>query len=65
MASLADVSRYADANRGIRARVRAEIDELLRGARSVDAAKGLLELAAPVLVERYGEIAAGGAADYY
>ena len=67
MPSRADVERFADANRSIRALVLAELERLWRGlnTQNADAVRDLLLEAVPLLVASYGDVAATVAADFY
>lgn len=67
MPSRADVERFADANRNIRALVLAELEALWRplDTRNADATRDFLLDAVPLLVASYGDVAATVAADFY
>ena len=67
MPSRADVERFADANRNIRALVLAELAVLWRAldTQDADGTRDALLEAVPLLVAAYGEVAATVAADFY
>jgi len=67
MPSKADVERFADANRNVRALVLAELEALWRSldTMNANATRDLLLDAVPLLVASYGDVAATVAADFY
>jgi hypothetical protein len=67
MPTRADVERFADANRNIRALVLADLERLWRAldTQNADATRDFLLDAVPLLVASYGDVAATVAADFY
>ena len=67
MPTRADVERFADANRSIRALVLAELAKIWRGINTLNAnaTRDLMLEAVPLLVTSYGDVAATVAADFY